>query len=107
MVAAAEQSGLTPTGYTAEAALACAGASAPPAPDSVRAVLMELVRLRGQLRQTTTGLRRIREITGRPPAALLHVIRVLDDAVARIDAAAEQLTPKHRVSCWSGTSVRA
>ena len=100
LVAAAQQSGLTPTGYTAEAALACAGASTPPATDSVRAVLLELVRLRHQLRQATAGLRGIPEVTGRPPVALLHVIRVLDDAVARIDASAEQLTRKHRVCSW-------
>ena len=95
LVAAAQQSGLTPTGYAAEAALACAGASTPPATDSVRAVLLELVRLRHQLRQATAGLRGIQprpEVTGTAPVVFLHVIRVLDDAVARIDASAEQLT---------------
>ena len=82
IAAAARDAGLTPSGYTAEAALATATHAPPPSTAAWRSVLLELVDARCQVRRIALNT------TGQPPIWLEHVMAMAARAVLRIDDAA-------------------
>jgi uncharacterized protein (DUF1778 family) len=91
---AARRAGLTPTGYTAEAALAAARDAIPPQPEPWREVLAELLASRSQVRRLGANVNqavRVLHSTGEPPEALARAVRAATDAVAHLDRIAADL----------------
>ena len=91
IAAAARDAGLTPSGYTAEAALATATHAPPPSTAAWRSVLLELMDARCQVRRIGANVNqaaRALNTTGQPPVWLEHVMAMAARAVLRIDDAA-------------------
>ncbi len=91
LVDAAEGSGLTPTGFAAEAALAAAGT---PAQGPLREALVECMQSRTQLRKVGVNLNQgVAELhaTGVAPVWLRRAVERVEAAVARNDAATEEV----------------
>src|SRR3954453_438230 len=91
IAAAARDAGLTPSGYTAEAALATATRTQPPRTAPWRAALLELMDARAQVRRIGANVNqaaRALNATGEPPAWLEHVMTMTARAVLRLDDAA-------------------
>ena len=88
---AAQGSGLTPSGFAAEAALATAGT---PAHGPLRLALVEYMQSRTQLRKVGVNLNQaVAELnaTGAAPVWLERAVERVAAAVARNDAATEEL----------------
>jgi hypothetical protein len=95
IAAAARDAGLTPSGYTAEAALATATHTQPPSTEPWRAVLLELMEARAQARRIGANVNQAaRQLnsTGEPPVWLDHVMTMTARAVFRLDHAASAVT---------------
>ncbi len=89
---AATRSGLTPSGYAAEVALAQATESRPPEGDPLREVLVELMQARTQVRRFAVNVNQaVRELnsTCEPPERLGRAVELTTRAVARLDVAAQ------------------
>ena len=94
IVAAAARSGLTPTGWAAEAAVSLARNTAPPVPATRRAVLVELMQARIQLRRFGTNVNQAvaaLNATGEAPVWLRQAVELCARVVDRIDAATAML----------------
>ena len=99
IAAAAQRTGLTPAGYTAEVALAHALGRRPPEEDNLRPVLLELMQARTQVRRYAVNVNQaVRELnaTGTPPGWLMQAVALTSRAVAQLDAAAVALTSARR-----------
>jgi hypothetical protein len=91
IAAAARDAGLTPSGYTAEAALATATHAQPPSTAPWRSVLLELMDARAQVRRVGANVNqaaRALNSTGEPPVWLEHVMTMTARAIVRLDGAA-------------------
>ena len=89
---AAKRSGLTPSGFAAEVALAYATESRPPEGDPFREALVELMQARTQVRRFAVNVNQaVRELnsTGEPPDWLGRAVELTTRAVARLDVAAQ------------------
>ena len=99
---AAHATGLTATGYVAEAALAAATCAEPPTTAPWRAALTELMEARTQVRRIGLNINqaaRVLNAAGEPPVWLEHALAMSDRAVGRLDDAATALaTLAHRES---------
>jgi Bacterial mobilisation protein (MobC) len=95
VTAAAARRGLYPAGYLATTALEAARAGAPKVDEQLHAGIGELAALRAHLARVGNNLNQITRAFnsgGQPhPAALDHVLKVLYQALARVDAAAYAL----------------
>ena len=94
VAAAAERSGLTPSGYAAEAALAAARESEPPAAEPWRQALVEVMEARTQVRRFGTNVNqavRALNATGEPPEWLARAVAFAASAVEQLDEAATRL----------------
>ena len=99
VAAAAHRAGLTPTGYAAEAALAAARGSRPPAAEPWREVLGELLQARAQVRRFGANVNqavRVLQATGEAPPALARAVEATTRAVDELDAAASELVRRMR-----------
>jgi len=88
---AARDAGLTPTGYTAEAALATATGTNPPSTAPWRAVLLELIEARNQVRRIGVNINQAAKAinaTGEPPEWFPRAITLTDRAITHLDQAA-------------------
>lgn len=88
---AARGTGLTPTGYAAEAALAAAVGSDAPSTAPWRSALLELMDARSQVRRIGVNINqaaRAINATGEPPVWLDHALVITARAVTRLDEAA-------------------
>jgi hypothetical protein len=94
IAAAARGSGLTSTGYAAEAALAAARGSQPPHSVPWREALTELMAARAQVRRFGNNVNqavRVLNTTGELPAGLLRAAASAADAVTQLDRAAVEV----------------
>ena len=94
VAAAARASGLTPTGYAAEAALAAARQAGQQAPKADVEAVRELMTTRAQLRRYGNNLNqaaRILNAGGDPPDWLRNAIALTDRVVHRIDRVVQDL----------------
>jgi hypothetical protein len=94
ITAAARAAGLTPTGYTAEAALAAATSTAPPMAQPLREALLELIAARTQVRRFGINVNQaVRELntTGEPPEWLANAVALTNRAVTRLDQATTRI----------------
>jgi hypothetical protein len=94
LTAAASRSGLTPSGYAAEAAIAAARDSAPPAAEPWREALTEVMEARTQVRRFGTNVNqavRALNATGEPPEWLSRAMSFATSAVEQLDQAATRL----------------
>ena len=94
VAAAARASGLTPTGYAAEAALAAARRAGPQARRADVEAVRELMTTRAQLRRYGNNLNqaaRILNAGGDPPDWLRNTIALTDRVVHRIDGVVQDL----------------
>ncbi len=85
---AARDSGLTPTGYVAEAAVAAARGAPAPARDLLRATLQEMMAARTQVRRFAVNVNQAvaqLHATGEGPPWLSHAVHVTTGAVERLD----------------------
>jgi hypothetical protein len=101
LVDAAKASGLTPTGYAAEAAIAAARGGLPPAASPEREALFELMTARPQVRRFGNNVNQaVRELhlSGELPAWLQAAVALTARAVERLDAAAAVLAGPRRTS---------
>ena len=96
---AAARSGLTTSGYTAEAALAAARGTRPPAAEPWREALTEVMAARAQVRrfgnnvnQAVRGLNAVGEV----PEWLDRAVALTARAVEQLDAAAAELARRLR-----------
>jgi hypothetical protein len=97
--AAARRSGLTPSGFAAEAAIAAARGEEPPAGEPWREALAEVMAARAQVRRFGTNVNqavRALNATGEPPDWLDHAVTIASRAVERLDDAATQLARRLR-----------
>jgi hypothetical protein len=97
--AAARRSGLTPSGFAAEAAIAAARGAEPPAGEPWREALAEVMAARAQVRRFGTNVNqavRALNATGEPPEWLDRAVAIANRAVERLDDAAAQLTRRLR-----------
>ena len=99
ITAAAARAGLTPTGYTTEAALAAARGTRPPAAEPWREALTEVMAARAQVRrfgnnvnQAVRGLNAV----GEAPEWLDRAVALTARAVEQLDAAAAELARRLR-----------
>jgi hypothetical protein len=93
--AAAARSGLTPSGFAAEAAIAAATGSEPPRADSWREALTEVMAARAQVRRYGNNINqavRVLHVSGEAPEWLRSAVRTTDAAVDQLDDAARRLT---------------
>jgi hypothetical protein len=91
---AARSAGLTPSGYAAQAALAAAGGSQPPAAEPLRLALLELMDARTQVRRFGVNVNQAAKqlnATGEAPAWLERAVALTERAVARVDDAATKV----------------
>jgi hypothetical protein len=96
---AAARAGLTPSGYAAEAALAAARSTRPPASEPWGQALAEVMAARTQVRRFGVNVNqavRALNTTGQAPEALNRAVAVTDRAVARLDEAAQELVRRLR-----------
>ena len=97
--AAARRAGLTPSGFAAEAALAAARATAPPASEPWREALTEVMAARAQVRRFGANVNqavRALNATGEPPEWLARAVALAAKAVAELDASATELARRLR-----------
>jgi hypothetical protein len=95
LMEAAVDAGLTPSGYAAEAALATARATRPPAAQPWRAALGEVMAARTQVRRFGVNVNqavRVLHATGEAPAWLQDAVASTERAVQSLDEAAAGLT---------------
>lgn len=95
IVGAARDTGLTPTGYVAETALAAANNAEIPSTAPWRTALLELIEARAQVRRIGTNINqaaRILNADGEQPAWLEHALAMTNKAVSRLDDAAAAVT---------------
>jgi hypothetical protein len=93
VAAAAQEAGLTPTGYIAAVALAVARNVRPPGGSLARDALSELARLSTQLRRLGTNLNQAVtrfHTTGTPPPALETAADVTIRVAEKVEAAADR-----------------
>ncbi len=86
---AARASGLTPTGYAAEAALAAAQGLDAPSMAPLREALLELMAARGQVRRFGVNVNQaVRELnaTGEAPSLLVQAVALTSRAVSQLGA---------------------
>jgi hypothetical protein len=91
---AAKRSGLTPSGYAAEVALAFATESRPPEGDPLREALVELMQARTQVRRFAVNVNQamgVLHTTGEAPDWLTRATDLTTQAVARLDAVTAKL----------------
>jgi hypothetical protein len=91
LAGAGVRSGLTPSGYAAEAALAAARAEPTPADEPWRRALSEVIAARTQVRRFGTNVNqavRVLNTTGEPPEWLDAAVATASRAVESLDAAA-------------------
>jgi len=91
---ASEGSGLTPTGFAAQAALAAAKGREIPEHGPLRLALVAFMQSRTQLRKVGVNLNQAvaqLNTTGEVHAAMERIVERVEEAVARNDAAAEAL----------------
>ena len=91
---AAKRSGLTPSGYAAEVALAQATESRPPEGDPFREVLVELMQARTQVRRFAVNVNQAVAVlhgTGEAPEWIARATDLTTRAVARLDAVTAEL----------------
>jgi hypothetical protein len=91
---AAKRSGLTPSGYAAEVALAIANESQPPEGDPLREALVELMQARTQVRRFAVNVNQamgVLHTTGEAPEWLARATDLTTRAVARLDAVTAKL----------------
>lgn len=84
VMTAAGRVGLTPTGYVAEAALAAARGTVPPAPSAARDAVAELARSQAALGRIGNNLNQVARAyneTGELPPEAERVMRLVADAV--------------------------
>src|SRR4051812_5969260 len=94
IAAAAARSGLTPTGFAAEAAIAAARGTESPASEPWREALAEVMAARAQVRRFGTNVNqavRALNATGEAPDWLDRAVGIANRAVERLDEAAAQL----------------
>jgi uncharacterized protein (DUF1778 family) len=101
VLAAAQRSGLTPSGFTAEVTLAAARRAVQPSPRIDVETVRELMATRAQLRRYGNNLNqaaRILNAGGDPPEWLRSAIALTDRVVHRIDGAVQDLldAPRER-----------
>ncbi|MDP9420894.1 MAG: hypothetical protein M3P53_12245 [Actinomycetota bacterium] len=92
---AAEASGLTPSGFAAEAALAVAKGRELPDHGPLRLALVAYMRSEGQLRRAGVNLNQaVAELnaTGAAPVWLGRVVQRVEEAVAHNEASAQELS---------------
>ena len=92
---AARDTGLTPTGYVADAALATAQGTQTPSTAPWRTALLELIEARTQVRRIGVNINqaaRILNAEGEQPAWLFHALAITNRAVSRLDDAATAVT---------------
>jgi len=92
---AARDTGLTPTGYVAEAALATATGNQTPTTAPWRTALLELMEARNQVRRIGTNINQAAvaiNATGEPPPWLRQALDTTNRAVVRLDDAATAVT---------------
>ena len=92
---AARDTGLTPTGYVAETALATANNTQTPSTAPWRTALLELIQARTQVRRIGTNINQAAaaiNATGEPPPWLEHALAITNRAVSRLDDAATAVT---------------
>ena len=95
VTAAAARSGLTPAGFAAEAALAAARGTTPPAAEPWREALLEVMAARTQVRRLGTNVNQaVRALhgTGEAPEWLDRAVALTARAVERLDGAAADLS---------------
>ncbi len=88
---AARRSGLTPSGFAAEVALAHATGGRPPKGEPLREALRELIAARTQVRRFAVNVNQAVAVlhgTGEAPEWLARATELTTRAVARLDAAA-------------------
>ena len=88
---AARDTGLTPTGYVADAALAAATNTQTPSTAPWRTALLELIEARTQVRRIGTNINQATaaiNTNGDPPVWLEHALTITNRAVTRLDEAA-------------------
>lgn len=99
LAAAARRSGLTTSGYAAEAAVAAAVGSTPPQAEPWREALAEVMAARAQVRRFGTNVNqavRALNATGEAPEWLDRSVALTSDAVAQLDDAAARLVRRLR-----------
>ena len=99
VAAAAWRSGLTPAGFAAEAALAAARGTSPPASEPWREALLEVMAARTQVRRLASNVNQaVRALngTGEAPDWLDRAVAVTARAVERLDGAAAELSRRLR-----------
>jgi hypothetical protein len=91
---AAKRSGLTPSGYAAEVALAFATEGRPPEGDPLREALVELMQARTQVRRFAVNVNQamgVLHTAGEAPEWLTRATDLTTQAVARLDAVTAKL----------------
>jgi hypothetical protein len=91
---AAQRSGLTPSGYAAEVAMAVATESRPPEGDPFREALVELMQARTQVRRFAVDVNQAMSVlhtTGEAPEWLACATDQTTQAVARLDTITAKL----------------
>jgi len=99
LIAAASRSGLTPSGYAAEAAVAATRESAPPEAEPWREALAEVMEARTQVRRFGTNVNqavRALNATGEPPEWLARAMVFTRSALEQLDQAATVLARRLR-----------
>ena len=99
LAAAARRSGLTTSGYAAEAALAAAHGSQPPRSEPWREALAEVMAARAQVRRFGSNVNqavRALNVTGEAPEWLDRSVALTGNAVAELDRAAGLLVRRLR-----------
>jgi hypothetical protein len=99
LVDAAVGAGLTPSGYAAEAALATARETRPPADQPWRAALGEVMAARTQVRRFGVNVNqavRVLNATGEAPEWLRQAVETTERAVLSLDEAAARLAGQRR-----------
>lgn len=99
VTAAARRAGLTPSGYAAEAALAAARGTKPPASEPWREALTEVMAARAQVRRFGSNVNqavRALHATGEAPDWLDRAVALAAKAVAELDDAAARLARRLR-----------
>ena len=96
---AAQEAGLTPTGYVAAVAVAVAQGREAPHREPWRLALLELMEARRQVRRIGVNLNqaaRAINATGEPPPWLEHVAALTARAITTVDDAARALATERR-----------
>jgi hypothetical protein len=91
---AAKRSGLTPSGYAAEVALASATEGRPPEGDPLREALVELMQARTQVRRFAVNVNQAVAVlhrTGEAPEWIARATDLTTRSVARLDAVTAEL----------------